>query len=198
MELKTYELILEYPTSPKKGSKVVYNRVNGVYQYNDRSFQKNEIENNKFWSLVNPFKVGDKIIVDGVVRTVTESSKFSIAADDVYYHTSEFDNYGILRATEKSIAALEKCDKYHQKLFNSHWIWMRRNRPDVYWLEILRLIAKDYNDPSTEASYLIVAPNGYGEVIKTKLFPLNSVRFTSKDGAEIAIQIINGNLKYLL
>lgn len=84
---------------------------------------------------------------------------------------------------------------------NKHWL--QSNYPQIYWTEVLRVIAQDLNSKSNierEYKYYIIKGIDHGISANRcwlKTYLQGSICFNNQQDCQKAIDLLNNNLKYL-
>ncbi len=208
-----YVLNREYPGSFKKNSlaKVHAESAAKYYAiyYNDVLLgyaPKIEIEFNEYWDKAHSLEVGDKVAFGTLVRVVEDKTTTAIRLGNIWYKASEFPTYDISKLEEDSLKLNEELAKYQQKLHAvSNWLYIKKEQPRIYWNEILRLIATEYNNywkpnfANEEERFQIVLEADYKIVVTNWNLPVNNgaITFHKKEYAEQAIALLRNNINYI-
>lgn len=145
MIFNKFILIKEYPGSAPKGTLALIEQKEAKLQYEGTvlgTLSSKMIKSNQdYWKPIHTFTIGDKVLVDNVVRIVKEAKPTSIKAGDIWYDTTEFDFYGIRAASELELS--NELESYMPTA--GIWKAVKLVLPSVYWKLVLISIAKAYN-----------------------------------------------------
>jgi len=207
-----FKLVTEYPGSFKLGAEAkaegesfhdfYFIYFNGVKV---GTLNKDEVENNKFWKPLHNFKVNDKVYKEGTVETVMSIGTYQIQLGKTWFDTTEFSFYGIRPVNEETEKIIDSLRKYERLLNASHWMFMRKENPAVYWRQMMFLMADDMNGAWTpdwtndeQPKWVIAQKKGVLiEPVTTDVLHYGTAVFYNEASAELAMQIVGNNINYL-